>query len=56
VKKHVQVLLPEIQDTLAFAGHADLLGSPVAEPGKDLVAGIPAVQGESGGEAGAGRS
>jgi len=42
-EEDVQILLPEIENTLAFAGHADLLGSPVAEPGKDLVAGIRAV-------------
>jgi hypothetical protein len=50
VKKHVQVLLPEIQDTLAFTVNVDFFRSPVAEPGKDLVAGIGAVQGEPGGE------
>jgi len=44
VKKHIQILLPEIENTLAFAGNADLLGSPVAEPCKDLVAGISAVK------------
>ena len=50
-EEDVQVLLPEIENTLAFAGNADLPGCPVAEPGKDLVAGIRAVQGEPGGEA-----
>jgi hypothetical protein len=40
-----RVLLPEIQETLAFAVNIDLFRSPVAGAGKDLVAGIRAVEG-----------
>jgi len=41
-EEHVQVLLPEIQDSLAFAGNTDPGWRPVPEPRKDLVAGIRA--------------
>ena len=49
-EEDVQILLSEIQDSLAFAGHVDPFRSPVAEPRKNLVAGIRAVQGDGGGE------
>jgi hypothetical protein len=54
-EEYIQVLVPEIQDTFALAVNIDLFRSPVAEPRKDLVAGIRAVEGEPGGEAGAWR-
>jgi len=44
------------KDSLAFAGNADPGGRPGAGPRKDLVAGIRAVQGEPGGEAGVERA
>ena len=49
-EEHVEILLPEIQDTLAFTVNIDLFRSPVAGHGEDLVAEIRAVQGEPGGE------
>ena len=44
-EEHIQILLPEKQHSLAFAGNADPEWRPMPEPRKDLVAGIRAVQG-----------
>ena len=43
-EEHIQISLPEIQNSLAFAGNADPGWRPVPEPRKDLVAGIGAVK------------
>jgi hypothetical protein len=44
-EEHIQILLPEIQHSLTFAGNTDPEWRPMPEPSKDLVAGIGAVKG-----------